>query len=231
MIVGTGKGLVADFFSDNNLTNLVAARIDATVNFVWGTGSPGTGIPAEGFSTRWTGQVQAQFTQAYTFYTDTAGGVRLFVNGQTVINDWAFHARRTVPGTISLTAGKLYDLQLEYRDQGTSAVRLLWSMRLDPKGSHPDDAALPRRLCRNCRRVARGGHRRQRQGLRQIDRIDHHHRHRAAGDVPADARRPDARQRSDRPGHPPADGQLDDRPGRRVAAQRARPTPRPASAA
>src|SRR5947207_8877246 len=74
-VVGTGKGLVADFFSDNNLTNLVAARSDATVNFVWGTGSPGTGIPAEGFSTRWTGQVQSQYGQAYTFYIDSAGGV------------------------------------------------------------------------------------------------------------------------------------------------------------
>ena len=45
-IVGTGKGLVADFYSDNNLTNLVAARTDGTVNFVWGTGSPGNGRPS-----------------------------------------------------------------------------------------------------------------------------------------------------------------------------------------
>src|SRR5690348_2435120 len=138
-VVGTGKGLVADFFSDNNLTNLVAARTDATVNFVWGTGSPGAGIPAEGFSTRWTGQVQAQFGEAYTFYTDTAGGVRLFVNGQNVINDWGFHARRTIQGTTAkLTAGQLYDVQLEYRDQGTSAVRLLWS-----SASAPTKAVIP----------------------------------------------------------------------------------------
>src|SRR5690242_2859629 len=73
-VVGTGKGLVANFFSDNNLTNLVAGRTDATVNYVWGTGSPGAGVPAEGFSARWTGQVQAQYSEAYSFYTDSAGG-------------------------------------------------------------------------------------------------------------------------------------------------------------
>jgi len=31
-------------------------RQDAVVNFDWGEGSPGEGIPADGFSVRWTGE-------------------------------------------------------------------------------------------------------------------------------------------------------------------------------
>ena len=56
-------------------------RIDPTVDFDWGTGSPAAAIGADTFSVRWTGQVQAPFSGTYTFYTVSDDGVRLWVNG------------------------------------------------------------------------------------------------------------------------------------------------------
>jgi hypothetical protein len=62
-LAGLGTGLVANYFSDPNLTRLVGTRTDATVNFDWGTGAPIASAPADGFSARWTGKVQAQFSE------------------------------------------------------------------------------------------------------------------------------------------------------------------------
>ena len=55
-----------------NLTSLFTTRTDATVNFNWGTGAPATGRGVDTFSVRWTGQVQACYTQTYTFYTPSS---------------------------------------------------------------------------------------------------------------------------------------------------------------
>src|SRR4051812_24577447 len=62
--MGTGRGLVADYYADANLTNLALARTEAAVNFSW-AGSPGAGVPADRFSARWTGQVLAPFSETY----------------------------------------------------------------------------------------------------------------------------------------------------------------------
>ena len=86
-VVGVGKGLVGNYFSDNNLQNLALARTDATVNFTFGTGAPASGVPAEGFSARWTGQVLAGVTQLYRFHLDSAGGARLKFGAQVEVPD------------------------------------------------------------------------------------------------------------------------------------------------
>ena len=52
------RGLVAEFFSDPELRNKVAERIDAQINWLWGWGSPHPGVP-ENFSVRWTGWLKA----------------------------------------------------------------------------------------------------------------------------------------------------------------------------
>ena len=79
---GTGSGLSVTYFNNANLTGTTVTRTDPIVAFTWGAGSPAAAIAADTFSARWTGQVQAQFTQVYTFYTQSNDGVRLWVNGQ-----------------------------------------------------------------------------------------------------------------------------------------------------
>ena len=55
-------------------------------------GSPAAAIAADTFSARWIGQVEAQFTGTYTFYTQSDDGVRLWVNGQLLVNNWTNHS-------------------------------------------------------------------------------------------------------------------------------------------
>jgi YD repeat-containing protein len=119
-------GLVAQYYSDNNFTNLVATRVDASID------SPALGsVPASTYSVRWTGQIQTPAgsgTKNYTFYASADDGVRVWVNGQLIIDQWQYNGGIERTGSISLEAGKRYDVKVEYRKfYGSPHVTLKWS--------------------------------------------------------------------------------------------------------
>ena len=135
---GTGNGLSATYYNNMDFTGTTVARVDPTVDFAWGSGSPAAAIGADTFSARWTGQVEAQFTGTYTFYTVSDDGVRLWVNGQQIINNWTDHAPTENSGTIALSAGQRYDIRMElYENGGGATGRLLWSSASVPKAVIP----------------------------------------------------------------------------------------------
>ncbi|ARK09938.2 PA14 domain-containing protein [Fibrella sp. ES10-3-2-2] len=127
---GTGTGLRGDYFNNKTLTApAVFSRTDAVVDFDWGNGSPGSGVGVDSYSVRWTGQVEAPVTGNYTFTTIADDGVRLWVNGVQVINDWIDHAPNTSNSTsIALVAGQKYSIRMEYYESAVGAVaRLRWT--------------------------------------------------------------------------------------------------------
>ena len=127
----TGSGLRGDYYNTVNLSGPVAvSRIDPTVNFAWGSGSPGAGIGSNNISVRWTGQVQAAAGGNYRFMTTSDDGIRLWVNAEKIIDNWTDHAPTTnTSAVVVLTAGQKYDLLLEYYERGGGAVaQLLWTL-------------------------------------------------------------------------------------------------------
>ncbi|SEA14795.1 PA14 domain-containing protein [Flavobacterium gillisiae] len=124
-----GTGLIGDYFNNMNLSGSpTLTRTDATVNFNWGNGSPDPSIPIDGFSVRWWGLIQAPTTGSYTFSTVSDDGIRLWVNGVQVINNWTNHASTTDTGSITLTEGVKYNIVLEFFENGGQAVSTLsWS--------------------------------------------------------------------------------------------------------
>jgi len=139
-----GTGLQGDYFGDTGLTTLKLSRADATVNFSWGTGAVATGVGPDNFSARWTGQVTPRFSENYTFFTQSDDGVRLWINGQLVIDDWNRHSLAERAGAITLQAGQRYNLQLEYFEYNVDAtVKLLWSSPSQPKEIVPQSQLTP----------------------------------------------------------------------------------------
>src|SRR5207247_206677 len=70
---GTGTGLNGAYYSNHTAAipftgSPALVRTDAVVNFNWGTGSPAPSISSNSFTVRWTGSVQPQFSETYTFY-------------------------------------------------------------------------------------------------------------------------------------------------------------------
>jgi PKD repeat protein len=98
------------------------------VNFNWNNNPPAANITQTDYTVRWTGAVQPQFNETYTFYTTTDDGVRLWVNNQELINEWIDQAPTTWSGSIALKAGQRYNLQMDYYQHAGGAVAYLyWS--------------------------------------------------------------------------------------------------------
>lgn len=122
-------GLAATYFPNKTLSGPGIMKTDATVDFNWSTNAPLTsGIPADGFSARWTGRVTSTSSNTYTFYTQSDDGVRLWVNNELLIDDWIDHGLKERSATITLEKDVSYNIKLEYYENtGGAAVRLLWS--------------------------------------------------------------------------------------------------------
>jgi len=122
----------------------VDSRIDPEINFNWGNGSPWPGVVnADDFAIRWNGQVEAAFTETYTFYITSDDGQRLWVDGQPVIDMWIQQGMTEHSGTIDLTAG-LHDIEMwMYEHQGGAGAELRWSSPRTPKQIIPSGALSP----------------------------------------------------------------------------------------
>jgi hypothetical protein len=102
--------------------------VDPTINFSWGTAAPVGGIDADTFSVRWTGYIVPPATGTYTFTARTDDGVRLWVNGVQVCNNWTLHSVADTSGTITLNAGVKYTIKMEYYEGPVDAVaQLYWA--------------------------------------------------------------------------------------------------------
>jgi YVTN family beta-propeller protein len=123
-----GTGLVGQYFANATLTGAPALTRTEAVSFDWGTASPGTGIPVDSFSVRWVGQVSAPTSGSYVFQTVSDDGVRLYVNGTQLINNWTDHGTTTNnAAAMTLVSGQRYDVVLEYYEKtGGAVAKLNW---------------------------------------------------------------------------------------------------------
>ena len=146
--LGRGTGLLglyyANTFPTDAFTGSPLVRTDAMVNFNWSSASPDPGIPPTNYTVRWTGSVQPQFTETYTFYVTTDDGVRLYVNGQLLIDSWVDQNAATKSNTIALAAQQLYNLRMDYYQHTNNAVAMLsWSSPSAPLGIIPQTQLYP----------------------------------------------------------------------------------------
>jgi hypothetical protein len=121
-------GLTGSYYDTASFGSFRLTRVDPVVDFGWGTGRPAPGVGADTFSVRWTGRVLPTADGTWTFITRSDDGVRLWVDGRRLIDNWTTHTLTENRGSIALTADRAHDIRLEYFDRsGTATVRLLWS--------------------------------------------------------------------------------------------------------
>ncbi len=126
---GNGTGLAAEYFANATLTAPPALRrTDPIVNFAWKmAGSPAPQLATDNFSGRWTGFVVPRRTEPYTFTTTSDDTVRLWIDGQLVIDATTPHGVRLDRGTVTLTAGRRHAIRIEHTERGGEAhLKLFW---------------------------------------------------------------------------------------------------------
>ncbi len=121
-------GALGEYYNNQDLADQpVLTRVDYAIDFPMQDGSPHPLINNDGFSIRWTTDLEPPFTETYTFITVTDDGVRLWVNDELIIDDWKDHASTENTGTIDLVAGQKVPLIMEYYEGGAGAtVSLSW---------------------------------------------------------------------------------------------------------
>jgi hypothetical protein len=163
---GAGAGLRAQYFANPDLAGApVLTRTDPRVWFeaapdlkgglipaTWGEGSPAEGIPADQFSVRWTGEIEARFSEDYRFVveSDPSAKVKVWLGDRLVIEDdgtadrrWAridrhYPCRRNRSPVLRLAAGQRYPLRIEYvHGTGIAGIHLMWESRTQERQHVP----------------------------------------------------------------------------------------------
>lgn len=123
------NGLKGEYYLGGNFNNYNSFRIDKSIDFNWGgSKNPIIGLSHNNFSIRWSGYVVPSYNEVYTFTTKADDGVRLYINGNLIINDWTTHGEKEQNAVVQLTAGQPYSIKLEYfQYTGSASVKLYWS--------------------------------------------------------------------------------------------------------
>ena len=135
----TPSGFLASYYDNIDFTNLKLTRNDDSINFDWGIGSPDPSIALETYSIRWTGSFKFDAAD-YIFTTTADDGVRIYVDGQLVIDQWIDQSPTTYSASRTMTAGD-HTVRMDYYQRyGGATAKLSWS-----KGSTttPPPAGFP----------------------------------------------------------------------------------------
>lgn len=114
----------------------VFVRNDTGIDFNWGQGSPGPGIPNDEFSVRWTHSVA--FSEGnYRFNATSDDGVRVWLDGDLIIDQWHDTSAVTYSAERYVSGGN-HALRVEYYDNNQTATIRFWWERIDTTPSYPD---------------------------------------------------------------------------------------------
>ena len=144
----SGKGLLGRYYNGQGLDNtaLMGTKVDSTVNFNWVRDQPAGSLIVKGehYSMSWSGFVTPLFAESYTFYTKSNDGIRLWVDGNLLIDHWKNSgSAKEEHGTIALKKGRRYTLRLEYLQDKGNTLSLLWSSASQKKEVIPAKQLIP----------------------------------------------------------------------------------------
>ncbi len=124
-----GEGLTARFWNaqSNFDGDPIVTRVDKSINFWWGNGSPDSAVDDDNFSARWSGFIRPRVSGAYVFKIGCRTGARLFIDGVLVFDGWDAKNEWNNSKEITFEAKKRYSIVLEsHHDTGGAGLRLQW---------------------------------------------------------------------------------------------------------
>ncbi|MFH1085906.1 MAG: PA14 domain-containing protein [Chloroflexota bacterium] len=109
----------------------VLVRTDRGLGFDWGLGGPGGLVPADHFSVRWARRVRLSAGD-YNYKVKADDGVRLWVDGQLLLDQWSGGAKELV-ANLRLGEGE-HTVVVEYFElEGSAHIQVSWGKLYPPK--------------------------------------------------------------------------------------------------
>jgi hypothetical protein len=142
-VIGKGMGLSASYYGYRGGktpcgTDITFTRIDTTIDFMWGLTAPFPAMCPNHYTVTWQGYIQAPSSGDFTFYGNSDFLISARINNQTLF------VGKSGQGTISLVAGNIYPLTVQYTYNSIwfhpfSSVHLYWSSNIMPKSIVPKE--------------------------------------------------------------------------------------------
>jgi glucose/arabinose dehydrogenase len=123
----------AEYFSSIDLSGPPSLETcEPSISKDWSIFSPAPGLPEDNFSVRWTGTHTFAAGQ-HRFTATTDDGMRIWLDGQPVIDKWFDQGPTTYTATVDVTAGD-HEVKVEfYEHTGTAVAQVSWQ----PVGNPP----------------------------------------------------------------------------------------------
>ncbi len=151
-VTKAGGGLKAEYFNNTDLSGEpVLTRMDPEVDFSWGNAdvpgenSPDASINVDNFSARWSGELEVDLTDTYTFHITANNGFRLWLDGELIIDFWDNGTTDSLESEpIELVGGDTHSIQMEYFEgEDTAVAQLFWESSTREQQIIPSGALQP----------------------------------------------------------------------------------------
>lgn len=142
----SGTGLTGKYYDNADFTSLKTTRTDATLDFNWGSAIPsGTALTsADTFSVAWSGQIEPEFSELYTFHFSADDTGRLWINDELIVARSIYQSPIEMRGQIRLKAGHKVNIRVEYTENtGNTRAKLEWSSASLPRQLVPTNRLYP----------------------------------------------------------------------------------------
>ena len=107
-----------------------------TINNNWGQNVPRAGINQDKFIARWSKEIELT-AGTYKFESLSDDGIRVYLNGDTIIDQWNDHGAKAYGAELNLPEGT-YSLIIEYYENGWDAVAIFDYYKVIASGPPPE---------------------------------------------------------------------------------------------
>jgi hypothetical protein len=131
------SGWRGEYYDNATLSGTPAVvRDDAEIDFDWGSSSPAPGIGGDGFSARWTRDLDLP-AGMYRFTMTIDDGGRLWVKDHHLIDAWKLQSATTYSGDIYVPGGPVPVKMEYYENTGLAVAQLSWQ-KVDEEPPQPE---------------------------------------------------------------------------------------------
>lgn len=125
----TPHGLEVVYFRGMNFEEKVCSRTEMAVCRDYGARRPALGVPREKYSALWQGGLRVPETAEYSFFAQSDDGLRLIIDGRTVIDNWRDQSwgASASSARVPLTAGDHAIAVEYYNNSDEGALRIKWA--------------------------------------------------------------------------------------------------------
>jgi hypothetical protein len=135
------SGLKAEYFADRELAILNFIRFDPNIDFHFHPDNPPDPSMSSEGSIRWTGMIEAPYSEDYRFHAEVHRRIRLWIGDQLVIDQWKGEGGEYSSDKIPMIAGKKVPFKVEYTSpNGFMLCRLRWSCKSQARDTIPPEA-------------------------------------------------------------------------------------------